>query len=150
MNETAKNFAKGATARSIRSFFRRVWHSKIKIRLFAPFTKQRQDNWNLLDKGRYTYNLVPLILLLFTPSFTTFLTGHGLFGAYLFKFWKTLFLMWMRGCCCYISLFLFVSFNNSLAYPRPPVPPDGWLINDLSLLTLLSKLKNIFNFFCDL
>lgn len=90
-------------------------------------------------------------MILLTPFTTVFLTGHGPFGAYLFKFKRTPFPLCEFSDVSDASHY----FNICLVRVRwhirhLPVLPNGLLANILTRPTLLSKITNFFKFLCDL
>lgn len=88
-NEAANMLGKEAAARPSVNFLLSVPHPHIERDIRAHFMKELQNHCDYSDKGRHTYDLAPAIsldLLLLTPSTRDFLTGHGPFEAFLFKF----------------------------------------------------------------
>lgn len=135
-------------------------HCLMKIHLRAHFMKQWRNHWDYSGKGKYTYDLVPVVsldLLQVTLSTTTFLIwslgplGHGPFGAYLFKFKRDLALLCECGDVADIShRFYSCSLTTRWYIRRHSLLSDAWLASISSRPTLLSKIKNISNYLCNL
>lgn len=144
-----------ATVRSI-DFSFPLPHLRIKRHLLTHFMKKWRYQWYYSHKGRYTYDLGPVVyfdFLLLTLSSKVFLTGHGLFRACLIKnpFKRTSFPTCKWDDVAVASHYFYNCPLTTRWYiHHPPFVPDDWLANISSRPTFLLTFKNIFNFLYNL
>lgn len=88
-NELADTLAKEGTKHQSPDVTLAAPRSFLISKLKRTLAKEWQNTWNISEKGRYTYKLLPKTRpnnFRLEPTVTAFLSGHGPFPAYLEKF----------------------------------------------------------------
>lgn len=145
-NELADKIAKNAT-QDLNHINLPAPPSYVKSFLKSQIIPKWQLHWDTSTKGRYTYSLIPKVSLALNhlePCTTAFLTGHGPFSTYLYRFRKR------RDQLCDCGeegspqhAYFNCNLTKHWHIRNPPVRPDGWLSNILTRKTLLNKLTKI-------
>lgn len=108
-----------------------------------------QEWWDVSDKGRHTYELIPKVsrdLLFLSPPTTALLTGHEPFKQYLKKFHCA---SSKLVVCCEIGTparsYYHCTLTDAWHLGYLPSPPKSWMHGITFRPALLSKLRNIYS-----